>query len=126
MYEASYWRENSLLAGIMTCLSRPLQAETEASIYHTSKVISTTGVEVQTVNKDYLWVGKAETRVKTFGRNKTTLGFSASRMDERVLPRKVTLPASHPSSTRPLSLPPRTMYIFQVAVYPVQIPQTSS
>ena len=69
------------------------QAESEASVYHTSKVVSTAGLEVQTVGKDFLWVGRAETRVKAFGANKTTLGLSASRMvDEGVLPRKVRTP----------------------------------
>lgn len=70
-----------------------MQAETEASVYHTSKLISTGGIELQTVGKDYLWVGRTETRAKTFGMNKTTLGINAARLvDDGVIPRKVCFP----------------------------------
>ena len=34
------------------------------SVYHTSKIITTAGVDLQTMGKDFLWVGRAETRLK--------------------------------------------------------------
>ena len=90
------------------CSGIVAQAESEASVYHTSKVVSTGGVEVQTVGKDFLWVGRAETRVKTFGANKTTLGFNAARLvDEGVLPRKVRRPPN------PRSYSPRDEYFIK-------------
>ena len=72
------------------------QGEGEASVYHTSKVISTGGVELQSMGKDFLWIGRAETRVKSFGANKTTLGFASARLvDGGFLPRKVST-SRHP------------------------------
>ena len=60
-------------------------------MYHTSKVISTAGVDLQTMGKDFLWVGRAETRVKAFGgANKTAIGVTAARLViDGFLPKKV-------------------------------------
>ncbi len=74
-------------------------------MYHTSKVITTAGVDLQTMGKDFLWVGRAETRVKQFGGvNKTAVGVTAARLViEGFLPKKarsrhVTTPvASEPT-----------------------------
>ena len=67
------------------------QAETEGSVYHTSKAITTAGVDLQTMGKDFLWVGRAETRVKAFGgANKTAVGVTAARLViDGFLPKKV-------------------------------------
>ena len=60
-------------------------------MYHTSKIITTAGVDLQTMGKDFLWVGRAETRAKQFGGvNKTAVGVTAARLViEGFLPRKV-------------------------------------
>ena len=60
-------------------------------MYHTSKAITTAGVDLQTMGKDFLWVGRAETRLKAFGGvNKTAVGVTAARLViEGFLPKKV-------------------------------------
>ncbi len=46
---------------------------------------------LQTMGKDFLWVGRAETRVKAFGGvNKTAVGVTAARLViDGFLPKKV-------------------------------------
>lgn len=72
-----------------------LQAEAEGSVYHSSKVISTGGLDVQTVGKDFVYTARTETRVKVHKRNKTAAGLTMARLTEgNAIPLSVSLSAS--------------------------------
>lgn len=51
-------------------------------MYHSSKIITTAGTDVQTVGPDWLHVWRAETRVKNHPKNKTAVGVSVARLCE--------------------------------------------
>ena len=71
------------------CLCRALQItkdkkdasltlETEASVKHSEKLITTSGLDIQTVGKQLAYTVRSETRWKNRVNNKTTGGLSAS------------------------------------------------
>jgi len=55
-----------------------LTLETEASMKHSEKLITTSGLDIQTVGKQLAYTVRSETRWKNRSNNKTTGGLSAS------------------------------------------------
>jgi hypothetical protein len=55
-----------------------LTLETEASVKHNDKLITTSGLDIQTVGKQLAYTVRSETRWKNKVNNKTTGGLSAS------------------------------------------------
>ena len=55
-----------------------LTLETEASMKHSDKLITTSGLDIQTVGKQLAYTVRSETRWKNRSNNKTTGGLSAS------------------------------------------------
>ena len=55
-----------------------LTLETEASVKHSEKLITTSGIDIQTVGKQLAYTVRSETRWKNRSNNKTTGGLSAS------------------------------------------------
>ena len=55
-----------------------LTLETEASVKHSDKLITTSGLDIQTVGKQLAYTVRSETRWKNRSNNKTTGGLSAS------------------------------------------------
>ena len=58
------------------------QGEVESSRYHGVNAVSTAGVQLLTTQRDLIYTAHAETRVRNFGRNKTALGLTVSRLVE--------------------------------------------
>eukprot|EP00899_Mesostigma_viride_P009339 jgi/Mesvir1/18406/Mv14282-RA.1 len=52
--------------------------ESDASIRHGDKAVTTAGIDVQTVGKDMAYTTRCETRVRTAKKNKTIVGVSSS------------------------------------------------
>ena len=59
-----------------------LQADLEASVYHTSRLVSTAGVDAMTTQRDVIYTAKAETRVKVHKRDKASVGITVARLVE--------------------------------------------
>jgi hypothetical protein len=58
-----------------------VMGEAEASVYHTRKIVSTTGVDFQTVGPDHLWSVRGETRAKGLPlNNRVAMGLLAARL----------------------------------------------
>jgi hypothetical protein len=55
-----------------------LTLETEASVKHSDKLVTTSGLDIQTVGKQLAYTVRSETRWKNKPTNKTTGGLSAS------------------------------------------------
>ena len=55
-----------------------LTLETEASLKHSDKLVTTSGLDIQTVGKQLAYTVRSETRWKNKSNNKTTGGLSAS------------------------------------------------
>lgn len=56
-------------------------SEVSASVHHSKRVVSTGGIDFQTVANDHLWVVRAETRVKGLpGGSRIATGLTASRL----------------------------------------------
>lgn len=55
-----------------------LTLETEASMKHSDKLVTTSGLDIQTVGKQLAYTVRSETRWKNKSNNKTTGGLSAS------------------------------------------------
>ena len=55
-----------------------LTLETEASMKHSDKLVTTSGLDIQTVGKQLAYTVRSETRWKNQSNNKTTGGLSAS------------------------------------------------
>ena len=55
-----------------------LTLETEGSLKHSDKLITTSGMDIQTVGKQLAYTVRSETRWKNRVNNKTTGGLSAS------------------------------------------------
>lgn len=55
-----------------------LTLETEASVKHSAKLVTTSGLDIQTVGKQLAYTARSETRWKNRANNKTTGGLSAS------------------------------------------------
>ena len=59
-----------------------LQADVEASTYHTSRLVSTAALDVMTTQRDVIYTAKAETRVKLHKLDKAALGLTLARLVE--------------------------------------------
>ena len=59
-----------------------LQADVEASVYHTSRLVSTAALDVMTTQRDVIYTAKAETRVKVHKRDKASVGLTVARLVE--------------------------------------------
>jgi hypothetical protein len=85
-----------------------LQADLEASVYHTSRLVSTAGVDAMTTQRDVIYTAKAETRVKVHKRDKASVGITVARLvEEGGPPTKVTSWAqismcAAPAKSRPM------------------------
>lgn len=70
------------------------QADLEGSVYHTSRLVSTAGVDAMTTQRDVIYTAKAETRVKVHKRDKASVGITVARLvEEGGPPTKVTFRA---------------------------------
>jgi hypothetical protein len=58
------------------------QSQVEGSYFHTSGWASTMEINGQTIGRDVLYTSRAETRVKTGGKNKLTAGLIVSKLGE--------------------------------------------
>ena len=71
-----------------------LQANVEASTYHTSRLVSTAALDVMTTQRDVIYTAKAETRVKLHKLDKAALGLTVARLvEDGGPPTKVGLPS---------------------------------
>ena len=57
-----------------------VQLEAEASVKHAARVVSTAGMDVQTVGQDVAYTARAETRWKNRACNKTAAGVSVAKV----------------------------------------------
>lgn len=84
----------------MFVLALLAQAEAEGSIYHSSKVVTTAGTDLQTIGSDVVYVGRAETRIKLHKKDKAALGITVARLKENGgLPTSVSTPPLFPASS---------------------------
>jgi hypothetical protein len=58
------------------------QSQVEGSYFHTSGWASTMEINGQTIGRDVLYTSRAETRIKTGGKNKVTAGMIVSKLGE--------------------------------------------
>lgn len=68
------------------------QADVEASVYHTSRLVSTAALDLMTTQRDLIYTARAETRLKIHPKDKAALGITVARLvEEGGPPTKVIL-----------------------------------
>ena len=67
---------------VHSSLSLFWQADVEASVYHSSRLVSTGALDVMTTQRDVIYTAKAETRVKVHKKDKASLGITVARLVE--------------------------------------------
>ena len=60
----------------------PVQADVEASVYHTGRLVSTGALDVMTTQRDVVYTARAETRAKIHKRAKVSGGVTVARLVE--------------------------------------------
>ena len=81
--EKAFVVKNSIPANISGQIAKDkkdanLTIETEASVKHSDKLVTTSGLDIQTVGKQLAYTLRSETRWKNLPNNKTAGGVSAS------------------------------------------------
>lgn len=59
-----------------------LQADVEASVYHTARLVSTAALDLMTTQRDLIYTARAETRLKIHPKDKAALGITVARLVE--------------------------------------------
>ncbi|EIE27818.1 hypothetical protein COCSUDRAFT_26914 [Coccomyxa subellipsoidea C-169] len=57
-----------------------LNADVEASVYHTSRLVSTAALDLMTTQRDLIYTARAETRLKIHPKDKAALGITVARL----------------------------------------------
>ncbi|KAK9917294.1 hypothetical protein WJX75_002892 [Coccomyxa subellipsoidea] len=59
-----------------------LNADVEASVYHTARLVSTAALDLMTTQRDLIYTARAETRLKIHPKDKAALGITVARLVE--------------------------------------------
>ena len=74
------------------------QADVEASVYHTGRLVSTGALDVMTTQRDVVYTARAETRAKVHKRDKVAAGVTVARLVEEGGPPTKVGAAHRPSA----------------------------